>query len=298
MLLKMVERKRIAGRAQNDDIEEWLNSQSNLNLSLNNVISHMIRIFGKERDITDYEVQEFLFYKISSSPFIQTKNEKKIFDIPNLNTIFMGPAGVGKTTALKRKIMEEREDFKVIICSHDEYLEEVKNLDNEGYKIETIVNAQFNEIPFTEQMRKASETIIEKNKLLYIITNNTLNGFDPQLTKKFFNHIYQKVQEKQVKVRIYIDGHVPFFNQLPEEICRTGRAYDFLVFAVFQSVSEIPDNILRQFYIHDVRREQKKDFFSLAANMTDADFDEFKSTQVPDSVVLKSIEASRLRGKF
>lgn len=55
---------RVADTPQSDLINEWLDKQKNIQVSLTNLVLHMIDRFGM-RDITDYDIQKVLYQKFS-----------------------------------------------------------------------------------------------------------------------------------------------------------------------------------------------------------------------------------------
>lgn len=63
-------RKNVSWRVSENDhpraveINKWLNAQNNIQISLNNIVLHLIEKFGY-KDVTDYEVQKALFLAFS-----------------------------------------------------------------------------------------------------------------------------------------------------------------------------------------------------------------------------------------
>lgn len=64
----MKERKnvtwRVAEQSESDKINKWLDKQQNIQISLSNIVLHMINQFGYV-NITDYQVQKQLYGKIT-----------------------------------------------------------------------------------------------------------------------------------------------------------------------------------------------------------------------------------------
>lgn len=56
---------RVADTPQSDLINEWLDKQKNIQVSLTNLVLHIIDRFGM-RDITDYDIQKVLYQEFSS----------------------------------------------------------------------------------------------------------------------------------------------------------------------------------------------------------------------------------------
>jgi len=244
--------KRIAGRSQTLDVERWLNSQSNINTSLNNVISHMVRIFGY-RDIMDYEVQSFLFHKISSTTMLGEENLEKLERnsiLYNMHTIYTGAPGTGKTHALKRLTMLSGDEFIIIIDKYNEFHDDVEMLREKGYEVVSIDKDMISQ----EQFKVAFENKeVKREKVIHITTSEDVNGFDIVSARKLLSSTFKEAREKGIKTRYYIDGHVSFMNQLPEELCKLGRAYNCLVFAAFIGTADIKPDIMNQFYIQDFK---------------------------------------------
>ena len=56
---------RVADPPQSDLINEWLDKQQNIQVSLTNIVLHMINRFGI-KDIMDYDIQRILYQEFSS----------------------------------------------------------------------------------------------------------------------------------------------------------------------------------------------------------------------------------------
>ena len=56
---------RVADTPQSDLINEWLDKQQNIQVSLTNIVLHMINRFGI-KDIMDYDIQRILYQEFSS----------------------------------------------------------------------------------------------------------------------------------------------------------------------------------------------------------------------------------------
>ncbi|WP_309138316.1 hypothetical protein [Parageobacillus sp. VR-IP] len=56
---------RVADTPQSDLINEWLDKQQNIQVSLTNIVLHMINRFGI-KDIMDYGIQKILYQEFSS----------------------------------------------------------------------------------------------------------------------------------------------------------------------------------------------------------------------------------------
>lgn len=56
---------RVADTPQSDLINEWLDKQQNIQVSLTNIVLHMINRFGI-KDIMDYDIQKILYQEFSS----------------------------------------------------------------------------------------------------------------------------------------------------------------------------------------------------------------------------------------
>lgn len=56
---------RVADTPQSDLINEWLDKQQNIQVSLTNIVLHMINRFGI-KDIMDYDIQRILYREFSS----------------------------------------------------------------------------------------------------------------------------------------------------------------------------------------------------------------------------------------
>ncbi|MED3731097.1 hypothetical protein [Geobacillus stearothermophilus] len=56
---------RVADTPQSDVINEWLDKQQNIQVSLTNIVLHMINRFGI-KDIMDYDIQRILYQEFSS----------------------------------------------------------------------------------------------------------------------------------------------------------------------------------------------------------------------------------------
>ncbi len=247
--------KRIAGRSQTIEVERWLNSQKNLNASLNNVISHMVRIFGY-RDVMDYNIQSFLFHKISSTISFDDETEQVAEAIgektylSNIHTIYTGAAGIGKTHMLKRNLMLSNDEFIMIIDKYGEFYDDLEVLQEKGYEVIRINENKISHEQFKEAIENSE---VKKEKVIHITTSEDVNGFDIVSARKLLNSTFKEAREKGIKTRYYIDGHLSFMNQLPEELCEIGRAYNCLVFAAFISTAAIKTDIINQFYIQDLK---------------------------------------------
>ncbi|ABO68801.1 Hypothetical protein GTNG_3468 (plasmid) [Geobacillus thermodenitrificans NG80-2] len=56
---------RVVDTPQSDLINEWLDKQQNIQVSLTNIVLHMINRFGI-KDIMDYDIQRILYQEFSS----------------------------------------------------------------------------------------------------------------------------------------------------------------------------------------------------------------------------------------
>ena len=56
---------RVADTPKSDLINEWLDKQQNIQVSLTNIVLHMINRFGI-KDIMDYDIQRILYQEFSS----------------------------------------------------------------------------------------------------------------------------------------------------------------------------------------------------------------------------------------
>lgn len=77
----MKERKnvtwRVGEQSEKEKINKWLDKQDNIQVSLSNIVMHMINQFGYV-NITDYQVQKQLYGKITEirQPIEDTENEE------------------------------------------------------------------------------------------------------------------------------------------------------------------------------------------------------------------------------
>ena len=69
---------RVADTPQSDLINEWLDKQQNIQVSLTNIVLHMINRFGI-KDIMDYDIQRILYQEFSSG----TSKENRTVSNPN-----------------------------------------------------------------------------------------------------------------------------------------------------------------------------------------------------------------------
>ncbi|MCY7854969.1 P-loop NTPase family protein [Bacillus spizizenii] len=140
--------------------------------------------------------------------------------VPQMHTMFLGPAGTGKTQIIKEIIAAEENDCKIIISTRfNEYLQDVQELERKGYKA-VILSAQ-------EEETECSFDI-EKNKVIYI--NNC--GIAPN-----YGRIWEQIVKSDVKTRIYIDDHPWYFNLIPYEFLCIAVGYNCLFFSAFQGIS-------------------------------------------------------------
>lgn len=78
----MKERKnvtwRVGEQSEKEKINKWLDKQDNIQVSLSNIVMHMINQFGYV-NITDYQVQKQLYGKITEirQPIEDTENEER-----------------------------------------------------------------------------------------------------------------------------------------------------------------------------------------------------------------------------
>lgn len=78
----MKERKnvtwRVGEQSEKEKINKWLDKQDNIQVSLANIVMHMINQFGYV-NITDYQVQKQLYGKITEikQPIEDTENEER-----------------------------------------------------------------------------------------------------------------------------------------------------------------------------------------------------------------------------
>lgn len=101
----MKERKnvtwRVAEQSESDKINKWLDKQQNIQVSLSNIVLHMINQFGYV-NITDYQVQKQLYGKITEvrQPIENTQDEEQ------------GSATDEKTSADSVKKDDEKDNSK------------------------------------------------------------------------------------------------------------------------------------------------------------------------------------------
>ncbi|MCY7967805.1 hypothetical protein MOB49_11955 [Bacillus haynesii] len=160
---------------------------------------------------------------------------------------FIGECGTGKTYEMKRLLHSEQDDFKIIIDPANEYQEDIQRLSENGYLIAEESFLKPSNTPFSVQLQKASETILDRQKVLHIVTNESENGFDSDAAKAFFEKIEKEIQNRDKKVRIYIDSHTSILNSLTPGIYAVGVGYNCLVYTAFQNKSEIESEILSNF---------------------------------------------------
>ncbi|MCY8233789.1 hypothetical protein [Priestia endophytica] len=251
--------KRFDGYVQNRDVQKWVDTQADISKSINNLVSHMIKIFGY-RDIMDYDVQEALFRKAFNSSHIEKGNGNPDSDHDldhasrrELNTLIIGKAESGKTTILRKLIHEGKDDFKIIISNRDECKIELESLESEGYTIAIEgTHLQDPDIPFSEKVRIASNISIEKNKILYIGTNILKDGFDPQLFREFFDQVIMKNEDtkKVEKVRVYLDDlDILLHSAIPINMIADKDKYNCIVYGTLQSVKDLNPDLLTGYKI-------------------------------------------------
>src|SRR5699024_3421928 len=150
------------------------------NTSLNNVITHMVRIFGY-CDIMDYNIQEFLFHKIATTkPFVAEEKGEYRVDF-KVNTVFTGLRDNKNSKMLEDMILSSDDDFKLIIDKSGCYYDAVNELGDKGYKIISVLNEKDNEpLSSTNQIKEVLEhnNLVEKKKVVHIHTDENYNGFD------------------------------------------------------------------------------------------------------------------------
>jgi hypothetical protein len=76
---------RVADTPQSDLINEWLDKQKNIQVSLTNLVLHMIDRFGM-RDITDYDIQKILYQEFSSGASKESSLKNKTGSNQNKET--------------------------------------------------------------------------------------------------------------------------------------------------------------------------------------------------------------------
>ncbi|GAB6004479.1 hypothetical protein JCM12214_03790 [Geobacillus vulcani] len=68
---------RVADTPQSDLINEWLDKQQNIQVSLTNIVLHMINRFGI-KDIMDYDIQRILYQEFSSGTSKENRTAKSL----------------------------------------------------------------------------------------------------------------------------------------------------------------------------------------------------------------------------
>lgn len=160
------------------------------------------------------------------------------------NTIFVGRVGIGKTRALQELMLKEKEDFKVIYSECDEYERVFGCLEGEGYEVIKIK---------ATQLETVVDIDIEQKKVLYIVNDLFEDNLDVTLMNKLLNNIYEQTKHKQVKVRLYIDNCLPFLLQ-GEKIYPICIVDDFVVYATLFKINAVPNQILSQFKIVEIKQ--------------------------------------------
>ncbi|MCY7751708.1 hypothetical protein MOB18_21870 [Bacillus inaquosorum] len=149
--------------------------------------------------------------------------------VPQMHTMFLGPAATGKTQIIKDIIAAQENDCKIIISTYNEYHQTVQELERKGYAAVTL-SAQDEETAISFN--------IERNKVIYI------NGYG---TPPNYGEIWDRMLKSDIKIRIYIDGSSPYFNLIPYEMLSIARSHNCLFFSAFQDIKDLEKGLVAQF---------------------------------------------------
>ncbi|WP_431818862.1 hypothetical protein [Bacillus pumilus] len=125
---------------------------------------------------------------------------------PKQHLLFHGV--IGKTTKLKLCMLNDTDDFKLIINPLDEYTDEIAVLKERGYKIS---NGLHDEREFNDQLIKA----VQKNTVLHLSLLD--HDFYEKLQMLIFK-MHQKAFAEKIKMNVFIDDQYQVINSMPIEV--------------------------------------------------------------------------------
>jgi hypothetical protein len=100
---------RVADTPQSDLINEWLDKQKNIQVSLTNLVLHMIDRFGM-RDITDYDIQKVLYQEFSSGTSKESSLKNKTASNQNEGTEETDTRSLNDPDSKKDRDKENQDD--------------------------------------------------------------------------------------------------------------------------------------------------------------------------------------------
>ncbi|MEK5326092.1 hypothetical protein [Aeribacillus sp. FSL M8-0254] len=100
---------RVADTPQSDLINEWLDKQKNIQVSLTNIVLHIIDRFGM-RDITDYDIQKVLYQEFSSGTSKESSLKNKTASNQNEGTEETDTRSLNDPDSKKDRDKENQDD--------------------------------------------------------------------------------------------------------------------------------------------------------------------------------------------
>lgn len=100
---------RVADTPQSDLINEWLDKQKNIQVSLTNIVLHIIDRFGM-RDITDYDIQKVLYQEFSSGTSKESSLKNKTASNQNEGTEDTDTRSLNDPDSKKDRDKENQDD--------------------------------------------------------------------------------------------------------------------------------------------------------------------------------------------
>jgi len=158
--------------------------------------------------------------------------------LQNNHLLFCGNQGSGKTNRLKKALLNDINDFKLLINPSEEYIAEVDALKDRGY---TVIDAYH----FDDELDTEVINDVQKNTVLLLNTIANIEDYDINLHMLVYD-MYQRAIADNIKMNVFIDGEYQVLNSMPVAVMLARKAK---IYAAVQDINRVNQHIQSRFAV-------------------------------------------------
>ncbi|AMM99546.1 hypothetical protein UP12_19215 (plasmid) [Bacillus pumilus] len=135
-------------------------------------------------------------------------------------------------------MLNDINDFKLLINPSEEYIEEIDALKDRGY---TVIDAYH----FDDKLDTEVLNDVQKNTVLILNTIANIEDYDINLHRLVYD-MYRRVIADNIKMNVFIDGEHQVLNSMPVPVMLARKAK---IYAAVQDINRVNQHIKSQFAV-------------------------------------------------